>query len=224
MKLNKDNSLAEWVTTFPVASNIFQKYNLDFCCGGEQSLVDSCSSVQITPEVIIQEIEEAALVASHDTNWSELDTNEMITRILKDFHEKHREDLKMLIPLAQKVERVHHDKDMVPNGLSIFLQHLESELDSHMKKEEQVLFPMILSENFSMISAPIHRMIQEHHHHGQTLEELKIMANNYILPEGACSSWTTLIEGVKNLEFEIKKHIATENNILFPRVIKNSQG
>lgn len=223
MKLNKDNSLAEWVTTFPVASNIFQKYNLDFCCGGEQSLRNSCSSVQIAPEVIIQEIEEASLVECDDTNWSELDTNEMITKILKDFHEKHRADLKMLIPLAEKVERVHYGKNMVPTGLSNFLKHLESELDSHMKKEEQVLFPMILSKNFTMISAPINRMIQEHQHHGQTLEELKVMANNYILPKDACSSWTTLIEGVKNLEFEIKKHIATENNILFPRVIKNSQ-
>ena len=49
----------------------------------------------------------------------------------------------MLIAAARKVERVHAAKPEVPAGLADELESFWDEMESHMHKEEHVLFPML---------------------------------------------------------------------------------
>jgi len=37
-KFNVQDTIGQIVTVFPGASQIFYKYNVDFCCGGDRSL------------------------------------------------------------------------------------------------------------------------------------------------------------------------------------------
>ena len=71
------------------------------------------------------------------------DSPALIDHILDRFHATHREELAWLIPMAQKVETVHGDHEEAPLGLTAALIALADDLESHMQKEEQVLFPMI---------------------------------------------------------------------------------
>jgi regulator of cell morphogenesis and NO signaling len=145
--------------------------------------------------------------------------SEMIDKILVQFHQKHRDDLEVLIPLAAKVENVHSESKDVPKGLSDFLENLSLELESHMNKEEKVLFPMIKSGQGGMAQKPLQVMMGEHIEHEKSLVEMKRLAKNYVLPENACGSWTKLYQGVQTLESELLEHIAYENNELFPKVL-----
>jgi regulator of cell morphogenesis and NO signaling len=43
------------------------------------------------------------------------------------------------------------------------------------------------------------------------------------LPKGACSTWGTLYNALKDLEEDTHLHIHKENNILFPMVIEAEQ-
>lgn len=148
-----------------------------------------------------------------------MDTSSLIDEILEKFHMKHRNDLNMLIPLSEKVESVHAEHPEAPKGLCDFLKSLSLELENHMQKEEQILFPMIKAGNGSMAHGPINVMMHEHEDHIQNLEKLKSLAKNYVLPEGACNSWVTLYKGVQTLELEIAEHIKTENEKLFPNAL-----
>jgi regulator of cell morphogenesis and NO signaling len=58
-------------------------------------------------------------------------------------------------PPGHKVETVHGDHDEAPLGLTEALIALRDELDSHMAKEEQVLFPMMRQGGHPMIVHPI---------------------------------------------------------------------
>lgn len=143
----------------------------------------------------------------------------LINSILDKFHTKHRKDFDILIPLAQKVESVHGDHPQCPVGLSQFLEDLRLELENHMLKEEQILFPMIKRGQGGSASGPISVMLYEHEEHEKNLIKLKRLAKNYILPEESCSSWRALYQGVETLEYEIREHIEVENNELFPQVL-----
>jgi len=156
-------------------------------------------------------------------DWNTMEPAKMIDEILERFHKKHREDLGVLIPLAQKVESVHADKEESPQGLGAFLEKLLFELESHMQKEEQILFPMIKSGQGTMANGPISVMMEEHVRHVENLNRLKELSKNYKLPEGACGSWTALYAGVENLEREIREHIDTENNFLFSNALNRSR-
>lgn len=157
-----------------------------------------------------------------EIDWFNMEVDKIIFKIIENFHEKHRADFKILILLAENVERVCHDKDKAPIGLANFLKQLKNDLEAHMQKEEQILFPMIKEGKYAMVEAPINRMKNEHKDHYQNLAEISKLTHNYFIPEDACINWRQLIEGVKTLEREMKQHIDTEDNILFPRVLKNN--
>ena len=142
-----------------------------------------------------------------------MDLAKMIDEILENYHQKHRDDLEVLIPLSKKVEEVHADHAEVPAGLGEFLEKLSFELENHMQKEEQILFPMLVRDIFP--SGPISVMEEEHLEHGQALEKMQALAHNLELPPGACNTWTALYVGLKELKEDLMEHIHLENNILF---------
>jgi len=218
MSIDKNSSLGEWASEYAGASTIFVKNGLDFCCGGMQALEASCVDKGLDPEKIMSKVRDFSK-GKVAPQWNTMPLDQVIDVILENYHKKHREDLQRLIPLAKKVESVHSDRAESPQGLGDFLEQLLYELESHMQKEEQILFPMIKSGHGAMANGPINVMIHEHVGHGENLVKLKELARNYDLPEDACGSWTALYQGVSTLEREVMEHISTENNILFPKAL-----
>ncbi|MBO6579714.1 MAG: hemerythrin domain-containing protein, partial [Thalassospira sp.] len=77
-----------------------------------------------------------------------------------------------LIALSREIEIVHGDHPDAPVGLADALMEMAEQLDMHMTKEENILFPAMreMSRNTSITSAlamPIHCMREEHDDHGQ---------------------------------------------------------
>src|SRR5690606_16047582 len=81
--------------------------------------------------------------SDNDPDWRNESTGALIEHILERFHERHREQLPELIRLASRVEQVHSNKPGCPLGLAEHLWNMQQELESHMLKEEQILFPML---------------------------------------------------------------------------------
>ena len=109
---------------------------------------------------------------------------------------------------------------------------LRNELEMHLRKEEDVLFPFIelygraeLRKQptprlpFGSIANPIARMELEHSEAGDALEGIRTLTNNFDLPSYACTTVRALYDGLKALERNLHIHIRLENNILFPRAI-----
>ena len=65
----------------------------------------------------------------------------LIGYILERYHQVHRRELPELRNLAVRVEQVHAEHPAVPASLSDLLARMHAALESHMQKEEQVLFP-----------------------------------------------------------------------------------
>ena len=90
------------------------------------------------------------------------DTGAMIDHILTRYHEMHREDLASLMPLADRVERVHADDPDAPKGLAAAIRTLAGEMEDHMLKEEMILFPAMRAGGGPGIEHPIAVMREEH--------------------------------------------------------------
>ena len=144
----------------------------------------------------------------------DLPTPALIEHILERYHEPHRAAFADLIPLVARVESVHDD---APAGLSRTLEALRAELESHMAKEESVLFPMMLMGGHPMIGAPISVMRHEHDEAAGLIETLRARTGGFALPAEACGSWTRLYTGLDRLATDLVEHIRLENEVLFPR-------
>ena len=140
----------------------------------------------------------------------------LIAFILDRFHETHRRELPELEALARKVEAVHAGHADGPAGLADFLGDTLLDLQAHMMKEEQVLFPALLAGGAGCAPFAMRRMRQEHAEHDARLEELKQRTNGFTPPRDACGSWVRLYAGCEKLYNDLRTHIDTENNVLFP--------
>lgn len=214
----RDQPLGELALTIPRASALFRKLDLDFCCGGKQTLERAATRKELDLEAI--ETELATLAEEPiEKEWRTAPLVEIIDHIIVRYHDRHREQLPELILQATKVERVHADKPTVPKSLAKYLTMLHQELSSHMMKEEQILFPMIKNGMGSQASGPISVMESEHDAAGELLEAIKHTTNNVTPPPEACTTWKAMYNGINELIDDLMNHISLENNVLFPRAL-----
>lgn len=148
---------------------------------------------------------------------------QVIDFILPNFHEKHRTQLPELIELAEKVENRHADHPACPKGLAELIRKVYDDLTMHMMKEEQVLFPLIKAGRGTMTAAPISVMEAEHDEANRDLAEIICLTNQFTPPEGACTSWQNLYNGLREFAQDLTDHVALENDNLFPRALRGDQ-
>ncbi len=94
------------------------------------------------------------------------------------------------------------------------------DLGPHMMKEEQVLFPAIGGGNKGFIPQPIEVMQMEHETVGELLASIRELTGGFEVPDDACGSFRALFNGLEALEQSLHEHIHLENNILFPRALR----
>jgi regulator of cell morphogenesis and NO signaling len=208
-----ERQVADIATSLPGATQVFRRYKIDFCCGGQVPL----SQAAAERGAALPELE--AELAALETGATEVPkgNEELIEHILDRYHATHRAELPELVRLAARVEERHADKPAVPRGLHAALLELSGALEDHMQKEEQILFPLMRAGGHPMIAAPIGRMRFEHDEHGERLANLERLAHGFELPEEACPTWRALYAGLRKLIEDVHEHVHLENNVLFAR-------
>ncbi len=219
--INKDTPVGRVAAMAPLATRVFARHGIDFCCGGGVPLEVACAKHELKVDDVLQEIH--AVLSGPDesvASWDEAPLDVLIDHIEAVYHRPLDEELPRIQAMAQKVYEVHGDKapEMLGGVLETFTG-LKAELEPHMMKEEQVLFPMIKAGNGSFATGPVQVMQHEHENAGAMLSRLNELTNGYTVPQGACNTWTALWHALADLERSLHEHIHLENNILFPRAL-----
>ncbi len=215
MKLLDDTSIGAIAVTLPKASGVFRHYDLDFCCGGKLSLKEACAEKGIP----LSEVREKLEALQEEPPRAPQNARGITSYIETRYHQDLRRRFPELIALALKVEKAHHHSPHLPEGLSTFLEAFHKEMETHMKKEEEVLFPLISAGHTSVLRIPISCMEEDHEAHGRNLRALRGLTANFTVPDGACVTWRALYKGLEELELELMEHINLENNVLFPKAL-----
>lgn len=229
----KEPTIGELVTKDFRKAEVFKKFGLDFCCGGKKTLTKACAEkgldvVQIEKE--LKEIDEQPAKSSQDyTSW---DLGFLADYIVNTHHKYVLQSMPVIFEYTQKVAKVHGDNH--PEAIEIantFLKVVD-ELNRHMMKEENVLFPYIKilasakkdGENiepspFGTIENPVRMMEHEHDMVGEWMENINKLSGGYTPPAHACTTFRLSYAKLKEFEDDLHQHIHLENNILFPKAI-----
>lgn len=227
MTITETTTLAEIATERPSSVCLFQRYGMDFCCGGKRAIGAVCEEHGLSFAEFVSGLEqpEVAGSAPQPRDWTVAPLHDLIGHIVITYHDALREELPGLEAMASKVAGVHGDKAPHLRHLEDVVRELAADLIEHMRKEELVLFPAIRAiENGlrerAWVSTPIAVMEEEHEHAGELLAELRRMTQGYVAPEWACATLRALYQGLAELEAAMHVHVHLENNILFPRVLE----
>jgi len=226
-------SVGSWVAQHPQTSRVFESLKIDYCCGGGKPLDQACRDRQLDPLQVLHKIEEA--IKSFDepsADWTTVSLCELCDHIEQTHHAFLKIELPRLAGLIAKVVNAHGEsREELPQLQQVFGE-LRAELEPHMFKEEQVLFPAIrqLEQSkdnpafpFGTVANPIRMMEQEHDNAGSGLEQIRNLTHEFAVPEGACNTYRAMLDGLSELEANMHQHVHKENNILFPRAIEFEQ-
>jgi regulator of cell morphogenesis and NO signaling len=233
MSPTTEKTVRELALESPAATRVFEKLGIDYCCGGGQTLEQACRAANVT----INQVAEALAAASQAEpataevrDWHAEPLSELLAHIQRTHHVYTREEIARLGPLFDRVCSVHGANHPELMRLREVFSGLAEELTTHMMKEEMVLFPCVLRMEeavvakepvlpspFGSVRNPIRMMMYEHDGAGNALRSMRQIANGYVPPPDACTSFRTLYQALAAFEADLHQHIHLENNVLFPR-------
>lgn len=224
----------ELALELPQATRIFEKMNIDYCCGGDKPLREACITAGVDVEELIQMLEDVQPgPVNEDRDFRKATLTELITYIVEKHHVYTKEEMLRLRALFEKVVAAHGQNHPELSEIAAQFQNLCADLTPHMFKEEQILFPYIIELEksatekrptpfapFGTVNNPIRMMMMEHDTAGEILREMRKLSSDYFVPADACISYQTLYQALEAFEQDLHQHIHLENNLLFPRSIE----
>jgi regulator of cell morphogenesis and NO signaling len=217
-----DCTVGELVAARPGRSRVFQGYGIDFCCQGGRTLREACERKGLPLDTVVDQLEaESADRPAPENNPATLPPAELAAYIVARHHAFLRNELPRLRAMSERVAKVHGGHTPAMQEVFDVLTAMADELDFHMAKEEQILFPAIIAMSRGEIApqsldGPINCMIHEHDDAGAALARLRELTGGYAPPDCACNTWRALYAGLAELEGDLHRHIHLENAVLFP--------
>lgn len=221
-------AIADLVRESPLRAEVFERYQIDFCCGGQRSLQDVCSERGLDPSTLLSELRAAPKAAGADVESMSL--SRLCDHIVRCHHQYLRVALPSVMTKMERVVTAHAAKHHFVSPLQRVFQALTVEMTQHMAKEETILFPLIArleeAQDNGVPASPVHCgsvrnpirvMEQEHEDTGSALRKIRELTSDLALPAEACPTFRALYAQLEEIERDLHMHIHLENNILFPR-------
>ncbi len=222
----EQTTLAAIVTARPGLARELEARGLDYCCGGAATLADSCAANDLDTTSVLSELA-AMSVDEIAPDWATMGVAQLVDHIEGTHHQYLWAELPRLSALAAKVLSAHGERHPELVDVVACYATIRADLEPHLTKEEQVLFPAIRtlatdggtpSFAFGSTANPISVMLAEHDTVGALLARLSDLTSGYLTPADGCASYAALSSGLAELEADTHLHIHKENNVLFPAV------
>ena len=209
-------------------AQVLRSYGLDFCCGGGKTLEKACRSKKIEIDEVISELESLKDMGGSEHNYNEWSLDFLADYIVNNHHAFVRKMLPELAFYAEKVSRVHGDRDPELNEIRELVYVLQKEMMAHLQKEEDELFPQIKelvreSKTGFVKEAIVEALEDEHDNAGEIMAQIEALTNRFNPPSNACSSYRVLFQNLEGFQKDLHKHVHLENNILFPKALRMEQ-
>jgi len=213
---------------------VFERYGIEYCCGGRIPLAEACDLKEIAVEKVIAALEAASRKpVTQGRDWSKETLADLTDHIVAKHHSYCKSELVLLSGLAIKVTKRHGGTNPELPIIHAKFAQLAEKLTEHLANEEVFAFPMITklerdkakncttpSESHAIVNEPLALLMQDHDEAGALLAEIRSLSRNFNPPGYACATYRAFYEELKEFEQDLHQHVHLENNILFPRAMK----
>lgn len=215
-------SVGEVALAFPNASDLLNRYKIDYCCGGNVSFKTACEQAGVNAQQVYQEI----ISQPTDTHsplrdvahWS---AGLLIDYIIEVHHRYVRESIPKLKGLLEKTCLAHGAEHPELMKIRDTFQILALELEEHLEKEEKILFPEIrytTPDRHASLQIVLEDIDDEHREAGNLIKSIRQLTHEYTVPEDACTTYTLAFKKLEEFERDLMQHIHLENNVLLKKI------
>jgi regulator of cell morphogenesis and NO signaling len=229
-------TIGDIVATDFRAADVFERFGIDFCCGGARSFDDACRSVDADPAEVRRALDALPAPDRVQDEVTEWPLNRLADHIVDTHHAYVRAAMPTIARYLAKLIEVHGARHPELTRVASHFDRLSAELDQHMAKEEQVLFPYVrqlaasapggrhFPSPFGSVENPIRMMEREHREAAGELDAIRTLTNGYAPPDDGCTTYAVCLAELQRFERDLHRHVHLENNLLFPKAIALENG
>lgn len=229
----REQTIADVVAADYRAASVFEKYGIDFCCGGARGVAQACEARGISIDDVARDISAATHTRDGSVpRFTEWELDFLADYIVTNHHAYVLNAIPNILAHVNKVAAVHGANHRETVAVRDIFTKTANDLLQHMQKEEQILFPFIralaagkregskgISVPFGSVQFPITMMMEEHDTAAEEFEQIHKLTNDFQLPDDACTTYRITYQEIAEFEQDLHRHIFLENNILFPGAI-----
>jgi regulator of cell morphogenesis and NO signaling len=187
-----DKTIGEFVADDYRTAKVFERYGMDFCCGGNVALSAACRQKGVDPALILREIEEA--------KSEPIDRSQNFGAWELPF-------------LADYIVTIHHSYI----NLAPHLREEEEVFFPAVKRADGARKAGKAPEqqDLDAIRGDLAKLRREHEEVGEAIHSIRHLAKEYAIPADACNTYAVTYQKLREFEDDLHKHVHLENNILF---------
>jgi len=217
--LHRTASVGSLVVKVPKYANFFEKIGVDYCCEGNKTLQESCDEKGLDVVEVLEELKKIS-PTEQGIDWVQMPHKEVIRHIVSVYHTYAKQEISRISQLLNKLNKKHGKRYTYISDLQNVFEKMKGALLEHMKEEEEIIFPLMVSEGKDArekLGDYLDSLNKDHLETGDLLERIKQLTNNYRPPSDACVTHIVTLDSLKRLEENLHEHIHKENHILFSR-------
>ncbi len=227
------STIGEIVVLRPELARVFESLQIDYCCGGRQSVAQAAAGRDLSAGDVLARLEAALAVpwpGAKEVDAAALGLAALADHIEETHHAYLKEELPRLVELAGRVAQHHGERDARLREVARLTAELAEEMTCHMQKEELILFPLVrqiaagrgLGSPVGLLEAPIDQMEDEHRAAGDAIARLSLLTDGFDGGASFCNTHRALLEGLARFQRDLHQHVHKENNVLFPRALREA--
>lgn len=233
-KTDSKTTVSEMVREDYRIADVFQKWGIDYCCGGNSSFADVCRSQSLPVDLIREDIQKATHIThiSNHLRYEEWSVDFLVDFITNVHHAYLKQQVPVLYERVKVFVEGHKKKYPYLDKVLEVFEELKDEVLEHTQKEEESIFPYFkqISNTYARresygalfvrtLSKPFdHIENVEHRRISALLVALRKAANNYTFADDVCPNHRVIYLKLKEFDSDIQQHKYLESNILFPKV------
>jgi regulator of cell morphogenesis and NO signaling len=226
-------TIGEIVASDYRAASAFSEFGIDFCCGGKRTVEEACTARRVDPAAVIAAVNRATATATAtgpaagDDAW---EPAALVDHIVTRHHAYVRAAVPRIAGYLAKLAAVHGERHRELFRVADRFAAIGHDLQAHMYKEEQILFPYVRAladaalsgapmppNMFGTVRNPIRMMELEHAAAGGELETIRQLTGEFSVPDDGCATYQVCYDELRAFDADLRRHIHLENNVLFPR-------
>lgn len=220
--LKQDRWLGEQVLRQPLLLQVLESKGIDCISLAKSTLFEVCTSFELELSRVAADLE-YLLNNLRLVDWHKTPLVEIICYIQERYHRPLRAGLPVLYERLKGLEIKCSIEFPKLGELTLKVDRLTSDLLRHTDKEDRILFPWILAlergEFYAgEISAPISVLEAEHQDADEVMAGIVELAKEGLLSHDLC--FRSIVEDLSIFGEDLKRHMALENEVLFPRAMR----
>lgn len=234
MEHDFSGSIADIVNRDYRTGEVFKKHQINFCCGGGTSLLDTCAEKNLDYEELVDELVWATrtIVIPNNLPFESWDLHFLIDYISNIHHTYYYQTIPVLQQELASFAAGHERKFPELNKLVETIGKLSTLLLIDNKHEDEIIFPYIRQmadayksrEKYGSLFVrtlrkPLTNIDLKHIEIEKLANEIKDLTNDFTTPVKACTTHKLVYRKLKEFYDNLMQHKYIETKLLFPKAI-----